>query len=255
MRNHRDVPATDATSDVLERTGRTMLRSLSASGLPGQSVGSGTVMKPALALGYRRSQILAAPKPYLTHQAAQYFRTPYSVAYEHVKRERTLAVLEGLFYEADQDKSAGVSLEEFRKCSQNLKCQKAFALFGVQPHQAEMVYRALDKTRQGNLTIDEFMNGFIELIGHEFNNDQFELDIDSLKPGRKHRKDNEGAVRSFVRSSSSPALYPADEFKRPLHVSAVPPRAAPRPSQVRPRIPLHMVRPGVRCIVHEHGVC
>ena len=35
-------------------------------------------------------------------------RTLLPQAYEHVKRERTLAVLERLFYEADEDGTAGV---------------------------------------------------------------------------------------------------------------------------------------------------
>jgi hypothetical protein len=241
----REAP-TPAASEQ-KRVAQNLLRSLSATGRL-----AAVASEPSLALGYRKSNILARPKPHLTHKSSQYYRAPYDTAYAHVQRERTLAVLENLFYEADEDGSAGVTLEEFRQCTMNLSCQKAFAQFGVQPHQAEMVYRALDKTKEGNLTIDQFMTGFIELIGHEFSNDQFELDIESLKPGRKRDKNmTEKVKKTYVRTSSAPQLYPEDCFRRPLHVTSVPPQHAPPLA----RVPLRKVRPGVRCIVGELGVC
>jgi hypothetical protein len=179
------------------------------------------------------------------------------VAYEQLSKQRTLRVLETLFYEADEDNSSGVSLEEFRKCLQKQVCQKAFARFGVQPHQAEQVYRSLDKKHEGDLTIDKFMTGFLELLGDNLSDDQFELDMGMLKPGMQKKLGKEGSSqdpwsrtrdhhldpRKFLRTSSSPPIYPHDCFKRPLH-------QAYRAERV-----LAGVRPPVRCVAGAYGTC
>jgi Ca2+-binding EF-hand superfamily protein len=199
--------------------------------------------------GYRRSELLARPKPYLTHPSAAYFRSPYGVAYEQLSKQRTLRLLESLFYEADEDNSQGVTLEEFRKCLQKQVCQKAFSRFGVQPHQAEQVYRALDKMHQGNLTIDKFMTGFIELLGDGLSDDQFELNIGMLKPGQRKKlgldESSQAHVdpRKFLRTSSAPMMYPHDCFKRPLH------------QEYRQGKVLTGARPSVRCVAGSYGQC
>lgn len=183
------------------------------------------------------------PRLQQQHSIAQFYQTRYDVAYERLAKQRNLILLESLFNEADADGSGEMSLDEFRKALQNRQIQEAFSRLGVQPHQSELVFRSLDKTSRGELTIGEFMGGLTELVG-DFDNGT-ELNIDLLRPGNRDRKKTEGSPahepravslqelaagdtmlprvqvqRAFVQRASAQALHPATALKRRAqHVS------------------------------------
>jgi hypothetical protein len=175
------------------------------------------------------------PVEHLINNAQSYFRKPYSEAYASIESARHLQLLESIFKAADDDNSGRVSLPEFRHCLAKAECRKVFSDFGIQPWQAEEVYRYLDRDRTGDLTIVEFMTSFEELLrwGHEQTKGerQFEIDMKKLrmesyrvKLAAQQEKQEQKAA-ALRRHASAPNLRGA---AKPAYLKNVPPGLAPR---------------------------
>ncbi|CAE8725017.1 unnamed protein product, partial [Polarella glacialis] len=74
-----------------------------------------------------------------------FYQTPFEAAYRDVAEQRNFRKLEALFVEADADGSGEMSLDEFRAALRKDHMQKSFSLLGVQPHQAEVVFKRMNK--------------------------------------------------------------------------------------------------------------
>lgn len=132
------------------------------------------------------SQTSPQPLQAKFHQL-QYFHKPFDTAYEEVAKRRNLMKLENLFEEADADGSGEMSLEEFREALRIPRIQRAFSVLGVQPHQSDLIFQALDKDRSGEISISNFMRGLTQLVGTDADGTGCELDVETLRPGYKSR--------------------------------------------------------------------
>mmetsp|Transcript_61255 Transcript_61255/g.176354 ORF Transcript_61255/g.176354 Transcript_61255/m.176354 type:complete len:218 (-) Transcript_61255:129-782(-) len=154
------------------------------------------------------------------------YRRNFEDAYEDLARQRNISKLDRLFTIADSDGSGAISFGEFKKALQSQKAQVMFSGLGVQPHQAVMVFKAVDRSGDGELSRDEFLEGILRLCRPGVDGCcAGELDMRSLRAANlsKHlnvelptqasasRKSfvSKGQVqRAFVRSAMSQALYP-----------------------------------------------
>mmetsp|Transcript_69569 Transcript_69569/g.193583 ORF Transcript_69569/g.193583 Transcript_69569/m.193583 type:complete len:268 (-) Transcript_69569:69-872(-) len=138
------------------------------------------------ALGGRKARALEK-KP-AAHRLSQFYHAPFDDAYALIAKQRNLRLLQNLFYEADEDGSGMIDMEEFMGSMSNPKIREAFAQLGVQPHHSKLVFKTLDVARRGELTIGEFMDGLHGIVGPlDFRNQASELDTESLRPGRMKR--------------------------------------------------------------------
>jgi hypothetical protein len=174
------------------------------------------------------------PAEHLINNAQSYFRKPYSEAYAAVEQARHMQLLESIFHAADDDHSGKVSLAEFRHCLGKGECRKIFSDFGIQPWQAEEVYRYLDVDRTGDLTISAFMRGLQELIrlGQEetkgerqFEVDMKKLRMESYRVRIAREKEKAGEKASLRRHASAPSLR---EAPKPAYLKDVPDGLEPR---------------------------
>lgn len=158
------------------------------------------------------------------HSLAQFYQTPFDVAYEQLSKQRALRRLEQLFYECDEDGSGGMSLDELQQSLKQPAIMKTFAQLGVQPHQSEVIFRSMDKSKSGELTINAFIGGLTEMVDFEAGK---ELDIDMLRAGNQKTKKKQVWAnfspqqeaprqpstrqlhRAFMNSASAQALHPA----------------------------------------------
>lgn len=119
---------------------------------------------------------------------SQYFQKPFEVAYRQLAEQRNLRRLEALFIEADADGSGEMSLDEFRDALRKTHIQQSFSILGVQPHQAEVIFRSMDKEHKGELSIHAFMAGLEELVGSDLEGAPKELDVSTLRPSFKAKQ-------------------------------------------------------------------
>lgn len=126
--------------------------------------------------------------PALHHGGSQYFHRPFEVAYRHLARQHNLRRLQALFIEADTDRSGSMSLDEFREALRKTHIQKSFSILGVQPHQAEVIFKSMDKEQTGELSIQDFMTGLEELVGSDLDEAHMEIDVDTLRPAFKTKQ-------------------------------------------------------------------
>lgn len=131
---------------------------------------------------------------------AQYYQTPFDVAYQQLAKERNLRKLESLFFLADADGSGEMSLDEFRDALKIKTIKEAFAALGVQPHQSELVFKSLDKRKTGELSITEFMSGLTDLVGTDVDGTGKELDIEMLRPAYKAKQRHHSHVKPVAKS-------------------------------------------------------
>lgn len=139
------------------------------------------------AIGGRRARMLE--KRPCTHRLSQFFHAPFDISYELIAKQRNLRLLESLFYEADEDGSGTMDLDEFTKSLNNEKIKAAFSRLGIQPHQSELVFKTLDVHKRGELSIGEFMDGLHDINGDvDFSLQASELDVEMLRPGNRKRR-------------------------------------------------------------------
>lgn len=169
-------------------------------------------------IGGKKARVLEK-RPY-THKLTQYFHAPFDVSYEVIAKQRNLRLLESLFYEADEDGSGTMDLDEFTKSLNNEKIKAAFARLGIQPHQSELVFKTLDVHKTGELSIGEFMGGLTNIVGSlDFSMQANELDVEMLRPGNvKRRQSREAAQQEALnkqarKSASSASLPPLEGSK------------------------------------------
>jgi len=171
------------------------------------------------AIGGRRARMLER-RP-CTHRLSQFFNAPFDISYELIARARNLRVLESLFFEADEDGSGTMDLDEFTKSLNNEKIKAAFSRLGIQPHQSELVFKTLDVHKRGELSIGEFMGGLQEVVGDlDFSLQASELDCEMLRPGNRKRRADAKALEDAKtagsmsqkkgQSSNALALPPVD---------------------------------------------
>eukprot|EP00929_Paragymnodinium_shiwhaense_P011906 TRINITY_DN11829_c0_g1_i1.p1 TRINITY_DN11829_c0_g1~~TRINITY_DN11829_c0_g1_i1.p1 ORF type:complete len:259 (-),score=70.40 TRINITY_DN11829_c0_g1_i1:351-1127(-) len=164
------------------------------------------------AIGGPKARMLEK-RPY-THKLNQYFHAPFDVSYEVIAKQRNLRLLESLFYEADEDGSGTMDIDEFTTSLNNEKIKAAFARLGIQPHQSELVFKTLDVHKTGELSIGEFMGGLTNIVGSlDFSMQANELDVKLLRPGKRKKskqQEEEEKQKAAMRRSSSTMLPPLE---------------------------------------------
>merc|ERR1712232_443955 len=139
----------------------------------------------------------------------------FDMAYSKIAKQRQLRFLENLFYAADADNSGDVTLEEFHMALRSQRFRDAFSRLGVQPHQAELVFRSLDKDQSGELSISEFIEGILGVLGEDNLENLVELNMESLT--------SRGQCMAKCKPAfeGAPVIYPrppsAGSTKRPFH--------------------------------------
>jgi hypothetical protein len=124
---------------------------------------------------------LREKRPY-SHGLAQFYNAPFDVAYGKIAQERNLRLLETLFNQADEDGSGMIDLEEFSNSLNNDTIREAFSRLGIQPHQSELVFKAVDANKTGEVPIGEFIDGLYGVVGSlDFNGETNELDVSRIK--------------------------------------------------------------------------
>lgn len=126
-------------------------------------------------------------KPLPKFHQSQFYTRSFDTAYADLAKARNLRRLETLFVEADADGSGEMSFDEFRDALRVPRIQRAFSVLGVQPHQSEPIFRALDKQKKGELSITAFMSGLNELVGTDLDGTGKELDVETLRPAYKSK--------------------------------------------------------------------
>lgn len=164
-------------------------------------------------IGGKKARMLEK-RPY-THKLTQYFHAPFDVSYEVIAKQRNLRLLESLFYEADEDGSGTMDLDEFTTSLNNEKIKAAFARLGIQPHQSELVFKTLDVHKTGELSIGEFMGGLTNIVGNlDFSKQANELEVETLRPGNRKRQEakeaKEGGSKKGAMSRSTSSLPPVE---------------------------------------------
>ncbi|CAJ1343652.1 unnamed protein product [Effrenium voratum] len=108
------------------------------------------------------------------------YHKPFEVAYREIAELRNFRRLENLFVEADADRSGEMSLDEFRNALRKPWFQRSFSLLGVQPHQAEVVFKKMNKANAEEIGISDFMQGLESLLGTDLDGPPRDLDVSSL---------------------------------------------------------------------------
>lgn len=129
------------------------------------------------------------------------YQKPFERAYKQLSEQRNLRRLEALFMETDTDGSGEISLQEFREALRKPWIQRSFSLLGVQPHQAEVIFKAMDKEQVGELSIHAFIHGLETVVGSDLSGQAQELDVETLRPAHKAK------MRSEARMQASYAMY------------------------------------------------
>mmetsp|Transcript_26639 Transcript_26639/g.35900 ORF Transcript_26639/g.35900 Transcript_26639/m.35900 type:complete len:282 (+) Transcript_26639:1-846(+) len=80
-------------------------------------------------------------------------------------KERYLAEMRDLFMEMDEDGSGTVSLEEVNAYFVDPRVQSYFAALGLDSADTERLFRLLDCDDDGDVSVDEFLDGCLRLKG------------------------------------------------------------------------------------------
>eukprot|EP00435_Cladocopium_sp_Y103_P047227 s989_g13.t2 len=108
------------------------------------------------------------------------FHKPFEVAYREIAELRNFRRLENLFLEADADRSGEMSLDEFRNALRKPWVQRSFSLLGVQPHQAEVVFKKMNRANAEEISIADFIGGLESILGTDLDGPPRDLDVSSL---------------------------------------------------------------------------
>ncbi|CAE7838631.1 unnamed protein product [Symbiodinium sp. CCMP2592] len=127
------------------------------------------------------------------------FHKPFEVAYREIAELRNFRRLEHLFIAADVDRSGEMSLDEFRQALRKPWFQRSFSLLGVQPHQAEVVFKKMNTANAEEISISDFMQGLESLLGTDLDGPPRDLDVSLLSSRFK-------AKTKLTSSRSEPAL-------------------------------------------------
>lgn len=194
------------------------------------------------AIGGKKARMLEK-RPH-THGLRQFYQSPFDRSYAKIFQEKNLRLLESLFYEADEDGSGTMDVDEFTKSLCNENIRDAFSRLGIQPHQSDLVFRTLDVKRAGELSIQEFMDGLHTIVGElDFSAQAKELDIESLRPARRKKDgseatngsghDKSGGLPAIISGGSQQQLHRA--FVHSALAQALHPATAKRKAQPRLR--------------------
>ncbi|CAK9020079.1 unnamed protein product [Durusdinium trenchii] len=157
------------------------------------------------------------------------FHKPFEVAYREIAELRNFRRLENLFIEADSDRSGEMSLDEFRNALRKPWVQRSFSLLGVQPHQAEVVFKKMNRANAEEISISDFMQGLESILGTDLDGPPRDLDVSSLsfRLKAKRREDStqgEGAhgesTETLPGGQSSTDLHSTLGSKDQKHISA-----------------------------------
>lgn len=146
----------------------------------------------------------------------QLYQTDYLSAYSEATVRQELQQLEQLFIACDADGSGELSLEEFRNTFKQFPhLKQTFAGLGIQPHQSELVFKSMDKSGRGDLTIAEFIDGLQELLSCKGDG---EIDLAQLrgrtsKEGKTAKGKGKGRVPDKGHASRGRANSRADNGK------------------------------------------
>lgn len=119
---------------------------------------------------------------------AIHYQRSFEAAYQEIAEQRNYRRLENLFIEADIDHSAGMSLAELRKAWLKPWIRQTFSQLGVQPHQAEMVFKSMKKAGEHELSLHCFIRGLQSMVGTDLQRPPQELDVQTLRPAYKTQK-------------------------------------------------------------------
>eukprot|EP00913_Durusdinium_trenchii_P034950 g32692.t1 len=144
------------------------------------------------------------------------FHKPFEVAYREIAELRNFRRLENLFIEADSDRSGEMSLDEFRNALRKPWVQRSFSLLGVQPHQAEVVFKKMNRANAEEISISDFMQGLESILGTDLDGPPRDLDVSSLSFRLKARM----AVQPSASCQSSTDLHSTLGSKDQKHISA-----------------------------------
>eukprot|EP00434_Breviolum_minutum_P010908 symbB.v1.2.009619.t1/scaffold587.1/size188863/9 len=122
------------------------------------------------------------------------FHKPFEVAYREIAELRNFRRLETLFVEADEDKSGEMSLDEFRNALRKPWVQRSFSLLGVQPHQAEVVFKKMNRANAEEISISDFIGGLESILGTDLDGPPMTLDVSSLSFRLKAKERDNGGV-------------------------------------------------------------
>eukprot|EP00927_Polykrikos_kofoidii_P032431 TRINITY_DN27633_c0_g1_i2.p1 TRINITY_DN27633_c0_g1~~TRINITY_DN27633_c0_g1_i2.p1 ORF type:complete len:301 (+),score=65.09 TRINITY_DN27633_c0_g1_i2:51-905(+) len=206
---------------------------VTVTGVVARTASEGSLFSPPLAqriestwaIGGRKAR-MQEKRPH-AHRLQQYYGAPFDTAYEQIAKERNLRLLESLFYEADEDGSGTMDLDEFTKSLNNDNIKAAFSRLGIQPHQSELVFKTLgmqkqgprahdgEAWRKGELSIEEFMTGLHDIVGDlDFSMQANELDADLLRPGnRKRRGLGKEPPKKEIQKSNESGMLPQVEAR------------------------------------------
>lgn len=155
------------------------------------------------------------------------FHKPFEVAYREIAELRNFRRLENLFLEADADRSGEMSLDEFRNALRKPWVQRSFSLLGVQPHQAEVVFKKMNRANAEEISIADFIGGLESILGTDLDGPPRDLDVSSLSFRLKAKKrelagdgaENGEATDTFGAGQSMPDLHNLGS-KDQKHISA-----------------------------------
>lgn len=128
----------------------------------------------------------------------QLYQTPFVEAYKQVAKQQNLRRLEELFEEADEDGNREMSQKEFRSALRKPWIQRTFSTLGVQPHQADLVFKTMAQNEEQELSFQQFLTGLQSVVGTDVDGTGTEVDIDSLRPTRAARLKREGMQGNAV---------------------------------------------------------
>mmetsp|Transcript_115106 Transcript_115106/g.332537 ORF Transcript_115106/g.332537 Transcript_115106/m.332537 type:complete len:231 (+) Transcript_115106:112-804(+) len=169
------------------------------------------------------------------YNKSQEYQANFQDAYHVLARDRNISKLRKLFELADVDGSGGITLGEFQEALRLQPTRSMFSSLGVQPHQAMLIFLALDKDGNGELTLEEFISGLTLICGPGIDGCRSgEVDANTLRAANLGKAlSNEAAPQSsaaspkggllpelqlvsrrqlhhaFVKSALSQALHPA----------------------------------------------
>eukprot|EP00443_Scrippsiella_acuminata_P058018 CAMPEP_0115472732 /NCGR_PEP_ID=MMETSP0271-20121206/53200_1 /TAXON_ID=71861 /ORGANISM="Scrippsiella trochoidea, Strain CCMP3099" /LENGTH=284 /DNA_ID=CAMNT_0002899977 /DNA_START=12 /DNA_END=866 /DNA_ORIENTATION=- len=118
----------------------------------------------------------------------QHYQRTFDQAYYDVAMERNLRRIKTLFQQADADNSGCLNLEELHAAMMHPQMKKTFAAVGIQPHQADIVFEAMDSNGDGEINLKEFMDG-LRIITGPSSLDGFcpDLDVKKLLPANRRK--------------------------------------------------------------------
>jgi len=86
-----------------------------------------------------------------------YYVSQYSKAYDRIQRMKELESLRQVFKYADTDSSGNLDLMQFLSFMKSKEIQRIMATrFGFQPHQSEIIFRAVDSSCEGNINLEDW---------------------------------------------------------------------------------------------------